>query len=109
MVIMTDSVFLFYLLGILCFDAIFVVCFRMKMTVPLAWVRICTAIAMFIPGYIATSIDQVAVYGLATLIFLYNSWFVFSTDDDLAESGPVGRWLVNTSLEKMKALEKADR
>ena len=109
MVIMTDSVFLFYLLGILCFDAIFVICFRGKMTVPLALVRVCTTMAMFITGYITASIDQMAVYGLSTLIFLYNSWFVFSTDDDLAESGPVGRWLVNTSLEKMKALEKADR
>lgn len=105
---MTDSVFLFYLLGILCFDAIFVVCFRMKMTVPLAWVRICTAIAMFIPGYIAASMDQMAVYGLATLIFLYNSWFLFADDDDLCECGDIGRRLLDRGIEQMSEMEKKD-
>ena len=107
MCIMTDSIFLFYLLGILCFDANFVICFRGRMTVPLAWVRVITAMAMCIPGYCQyTPMDQIGAYGLASLIFIYNTWFVVSNDDDLCECGSVGRGLVNRHLQLMDELEK---
>jgi len=103
---MTDTMLLGFLMGILCIDAVLVTAWRMKMNMNLAFVRILETVTLITVGLHTTSGTQIAWYIMTAVMFLYNSWFAFATDDDLAESGPVGRWLVNTSLEKMKALEK---
>lgn len=103
---MTDTMLLGFLMGILCIDAVLVSAYRMKMNMTLAFVRILETVTLITVGLHTTSWMQTGWTIMAAVMFLYNSWFAFATDDDLAESGPVGRWLVNTSLEKMKALEK---
>lgn len=99
---MTDSMLLGFLMGILCIDAVLVTACRMKMNMNLAFVRILETMTLVTVGLYTTSGMQVAWYIMAAVMLLYNSWFAFASDDDLAESGSVGRWLVNTSLEKMK-------
>lgn len=103
---MTDSMLLGFLMGILCIDAVLVTACRMRMNMNSTVVRILEMITLITVGLHTTSGTQVAWYITSAVMFLYNSWFAFASDDDLAESGSVGRWLVNTSLEKMKALEK---
>ena len=103
---MTDSMLLGFLMGILCIDAVLVTACRMKMNMTLAFVRILETITLITVGLHTTSGMQVAWYIMAAVMFLYNSWFAFASDDDLAESGPVGRWMIDHAIRKMEALEK---
>ena len=105
---MTDTMLLGFLMGILCIDAVLVTAWRMKMNMTLAFVRAVEMMGLLTIGISTVSVEQVVWYVMAAAVFLYNTWFVFADDDALSEGGAVGRWLVNTSLEKMKALEKAE-
>lgn len=109
MCIMTDSMLLGFLMGILCIDAVLVSAYRMKMNMNLAFVRILETVTLITVGLHTTSGTQIAWYIMAAVMFLYNSWFAFASGDDLAESGPVGRWLIDHSIRKLEELEKADR
>ncbi len=103
---MTDSMLLGFLMGILCIDAGLVTACRMKMNMNLPVVRILETITLITVVLHTTSWMQTGWTIMAAVMFLYNSWFAFATDDDLAESGPVGRWLIDHTIRKMEALEK---
>ena len=109
MCIMTDSMLLCFLMGILCIDAVLVTAWRMKMNMNLTFVRILETVTLITVGLHTTSGTQIAWYIMAAMMFLYNSWFAFASDADLCECGSVGRWLIDHSIRKLEELEKADR
>lgn len=101
--IMTDSMLLGFLTSILCIDAILVVACRLRMNISLAFVRFAEAGALLGLGVSMligsnASVMQSVWFVLASFLFLYNTWFVFATDDDLCMGGSVGRRLLNTAI-----------
>ena len=106
MCIMTDSMLLGFLMGILCIDAVLVTACRMKMNMTLAFVRAVEMMGLLTIGISTVSVEQVVWYVMAAAVFLYNTWFVFADDDALSEGGAVGRWLIDHTIRKMEALEK---
>jgi hypothetical protein len=94
-----------FLTSILCIDAVLVVACRLRMNISLAFVRSVEAMVLITTVLHTTSWMQIGWTIMASLVFLYNTWFVFADDDALSEGGAVGRWLIDHTIRKMEALE----
>lgn len=104
---MNDLTMLSIFLGILMFDAIFVVLTRGSMKSSYSLVQIVLAAILFVVSlFTPMTTMQAFWYVLTTSIFLYNTWFRLATDDDLCESGAIGRWIIDRQLKVLSKMEK---
>lgn len=107
---MNDSVLLAFFLGILTFDAIFVVLTRGSAKMASTLFRTVMAASLFVVSlFTPMTTMQAFWYAMTAVVFLYNTWFRYATDDDLCESGAIGRWILNRQLSVLTKLEKLEK